>query len=82
MNSELLSASSLRQKALLAWMILRIGKFAAFFPEYKDRKLVGAVASIDIDEGDILLVSFTKASAIPPDFDWLIVSPKQAYSDS
>jgi len=29
----------------------RLGKFAAFFPEYKDRKVVGAVAGIVIDEG-------------------------------
>ena len=31
--------------------IERLGKFAAFFPEYKDRKVIGAVAGIDIDEG-------------------------------
>jgi predicted AAA+ superfamily ATPase len=29
----------------------RLGKFAAFFPEYKDRKVIGAVAGIVIDEG-------------------------------
>jgi len=29
----------------------RLGKFAAFFPEYRDRKVIGAVAGIDIDEG-------------------------------
>jgi len=31
--------------------IERLGKFAAFFPEYQDRKVIGAVAGIDIDEG-------------------------------
>ena len=29
----------------------RLGKFAVFFPEYQDRKVLGAVAGIDIDEG-------------------------------
>lgn len=28
-----------------------LGRFKAFFPEYKDRKLLGAVAGIVIDEG-------------------------------
>jgi hypothetical protein len=29
----------------------RLGKFKAIFPEYADRKVVGAVAGIVIDEG-------------------------------
>ncbi len=31
--------------------IERLGKFKTFFPEYRDRKVVGAVAGIVIDEG-------------------------------
>jgi hypothetical protein len=31
--------------------IKRIGKFRDFFPEYKDRKVIGAVAGIVMDEG-------------------------------
>lgn len=30
--------------------ITRLGKFAVFFPEYQDRKIIGAVAGIDIVE--------------------------------